>query len=189
MLSVFERSEAELAARLVLLAMADHAHDDGSSAFAAVPTLARKARVSERTAQRALRRLEEACEIVATGKTSRGVTRYHLAVVQGLALPSGIAGGDNLSPEVLSIRKRLSDGSGDNLTPLGRRFDAPPVTSATLDGELHPLVPDRWLENVGRHYAVDAHAFREEVARFGVSGAAAETLRANVLALYERRTP
>jgi len=51
---------------LVLLVLADHAHDDGTHAFPSVDTIARKARLSRRGAQLALRRLERLGAIVPT---------------------------------------------------------------------------------------------------------------------------
>lgn len=44
---------------IVLLAIADHAHDNGKSAWPSMPSIARKARCDERTARRVVRRLEE----------------------------------------------------------------------------------------------------------------------------------
>ena len=44
---------------LVLIVLATHAHEDGTSAFPAVETIAAKARVTRRTVQYALRRLEQ----------------------------------------------------------------------------------------------------------------------------------
>lgn len=115
-LAVLELSEARLAHRLVMVALADYAHDDGTNAFPSVPTIARKARVDERTVQRALRELEEAGELRATGKTRSGVAIWTLT-----------PGGDKLSPEGLG--NGSVTGSGDNLPPLGRQDATPPVTS------------------------------------------------------------
>jgi hypothetical protein len=56
---VFDHSPVEHRGDLlVLLVLADHAHDDGTRAFPSVETIARKARLSRRGAQLALRRLE-----------------------------------------------------------------------------------------------------------------------------------
>lgn len=54
---VWERSRAEGTDRLVLLAIADSANDDGGNAWPSVATLAGKAKVSERTVQRSIRAL------------------------------------------------------------------------------------------------------------------------------------
>lgn len=55
---VFRHSEAKLGARLVLLCLAEFAHDDGSRAFPSVATMCERTRMSERGVQEALRRLE-----------------------------------------------------------------------------------------------------------------------------------
>ena len=60
---VWEHSAAEGIELLVLLAIADHASDDGSDAWPSVETLAKKTRVSPRTVQRAVRSLEARGEL------------------------------------------------------------------------------------------------------------------------------
>lgn len=60
---VWEHSRARLNDRLVLLAIADQARDDGTDAWPSVPRLAAKAHVSERTVQRSIRALAELGEI------------------------------------------------------------------------------------------------------------------------------
>lgn len=58
MTQVWDSTEAKGTDRLVLLAIADSADDDGSNAWPSVARLAHKAQVSERTVQRAIRSLE-----------------------------------------------------------------------------------------------------------------------------------
>lgn len=57
---------------IVLLVLADCAHDDGSSAFPSVDTIAQRARRSRRTVQYALRDLEEGGHVVREGQTKQG---------------------------------------------------------------------------------------------------------------------
>jgi Helix-turn-helix domain len=87
---VLDESEARLGARLVLLALADYAHDDGSKAFPSVETLARKSKLSERGTRDALRKLEADGMVVSTGKTKYGTIIY---TVVG---PFNEQGGQNL---------------------------------------------------------------------------------------------
>ncbi len=61
---VWEKSKAEGSALLLLLAIADHAHDDGGGAYPSVETLAHKCRQTERNTQLLLRKLEEMGEII-----------------------------------------------------------------------------------------------------------------------------
>lgn len=58
MTQVWDSTEAKGTDRLVLLAIADSADDDGSNAWPSMARLAHKARVSERTVQRSIRTLE-----------------------------------------------------------------------------------------------------------------------------------
>lgn len=136
MVEVFERSTATLAARLVLLALADRAHDDGSNAYPSIETLAAAARVEPRTVQRALRQLERLCEIVPVGRTKWGTTVYHLAVVSPLSAP---AGGDKMSPKGSSSRTVQS--SGGRMSPdYGGRDRRPPGGRMPPLGEWEPVL-------------------------------------------------
>jgi hypothetical protein len=110
---VLKHSEARLGDRLVLLALAEHAHGDGSNAYAAVETLAHEARLSERQAQRCLRNLERDGAITPTGVASKGQVVYRLNMGRQIVTPtkshpdkSGVEGVTNpaeivsdLSPE------------------------------------------------------------------------------------------
>jgi hypothetical protein len=63
MAAVWEQSEAEGNDRLILLALADHADDETWSCWPSIARLAQKTRVSGRTVQRCLRKLEEIGEV------------------------------------------------------------------------------------------------------------------------------
>lgn len=78
--AVWEHSRQTLGARLVALALADYAHDDGSNAYPSIATLARKAHMSERNVQYALRRLEQAGEIERQGIHVSGTTIWRLTL-------------------------------------------------------------------------------------------------------------
>lgn len=108
---VLKNSESTGGCRLVLIVLADHAHDDGSNAYPSVATMAREARMSERAVQYALRKLEEAGEIVKTGVHPAGMTMYALTLQATLGAqilhpadsapgaPSGSAGVQPVAPE------------------------------------------------------------------------------------------
>lgn len=83
---VFEHSDAKLADRLVLLTLADYAHDDGRYAFPSVETIARKSRVGVSTARGCLRSLESAGEIRHVGETKHG-TRMYTVLMPKLGTP------------------------------------------------------------------------------------------------------
>jgi hypothetical protein len=73
MAAVFELDIAA-SEKLVLLAMADHARDDGTGCYPAVGLLARKTSQSRRGVQKIMRRLEEA-GLIAPSRVSRGGPR------------------------------------------------------------------------------------------------------------------
>ena len=75
---VWEHSEARASALLLLLALADFAHDDGGSIFPSVKTLAMKIRMSERQTQNLLRQLERAEEIEKVGFGPAGTNCYRI---------------------------------------------------------------------------------------------------------------
>lgn len=82
---VMRHSEAQLGARLVLFVLAEHAHDDGANAFPTVPTIMERTRMSRRSVQGALRRLEADEMISAQGVGPNGQTNYRVA----MASPGG----------------------------------------------------------------------------------------------------
>ncbi len=78
MAQVFDESEVTGNDRLILLALADEADDDGTGCYPSQDRLSHKARVPKRTVQRCLERLAEAGDIEITpGQRGRGhVTNY-----------------------------------------------------------------------------------------------------------------
>lgn len=71
---VWEHSRSTKSDRLVLLAIADFAHDDGADAYPFIETLAQKCRLDERTVKLAIGRLVELGELVVelqTGGSAR----------------------------------------------------------------------------------------------------------------------
>lgn len=80
---VFEHSQSTLADRLVLLAIADHANHDGLDAYPSIDHLARKAKVSRATVQRALTRLVELGELQIEHGSGRGHTSRYRVLTEG----------------------------------------------------------------------------------------------------------
>jgi Helix-turn-helix domain len=91
---VFDHSPVEHRGDLlVLLVLADHAHDDGTHAFPSVETIARKARLSRRGAQLALRRLERLGAIQETaGEGPRRPRSYRLIMGEATSPRTGCTG-------------------------------------------------------------------------------------------------
>jgi hypothetical protein len=118
---VFEHSEETLGRRLVLLALADYAHDDGSEAYPAVSSLAAKARMSERQVQRALRGMERDGTIVRDGKGPHQTTKWTIRM----------EGGDNLSGVTNRAGFRPEMSPDPSLDPLGVEEDSLRSSSST----------------------------------------------------------
>lgn len=81
---VWEHSRSAGADRLVLLAIADAANDLGRDAYPSLTTIARKANMDKRTAQRSVRNLIELGELkVAESAGPRGTHRYQIVIPKG----------------------------------------------------------------------------------------------------------
>jgi len=87
MTQVWEHSQAAGSQLLVLLAIADFA-DDLGKAWPSVPTLAKKARITKRHAQKVIRQLKDMGELAIDQKTSGhwGTNHYHITLK-----PEGVA--------------------------------------------------------------------------------------------------
>ncbi|MGF6549336.1 helix-turn-helix domain-containing protein [Paraburkholderia youngii] len=79
MSAVFERYPEGGGEMILALALADHAHDDGSHIYPSVETLAEKTRQSERAVQYQLRRMEKSGWLILVGqkKGGRGNSREY----------------------------------------------------------------------------------------------------------------
>lgn len=77
---VLTNSDERLGRRLVLLVLADYAHDDGTRAFPSVDTMADKSRMSRSQVQRVLRQLLDSGAITKTGTTSTGTNIYAVSM-------------------------------------------------------------------------------------------------------------
>ena len=108
---VWENSRAEGTDRLVLLALADYAGDDGY-AYPSVARLALKARISTRTVQRCIRSLMALGEVTVSPNQGRGGANVYRVQMRQFDTPA------NLTP--------VPDSHPDNsspVTPVTRRGD------------------------------------------------------------------
>jgi hypothetical protein len=131
---VWAHSRATESELIVLLAIADFA-DDAGYAYPSTATLAAKARISERTAQRAIRRLEQMGEITVDAQAGqRGCNLYRLFTPAPASTPQA----QGVTP--VTPRGDTGDG-GDKLTgvtpvtPRGDTGDAKGVTPVTPRGD------------------------------------------------------
>ncbi len=135
---VFEHSRSTLGARLVLLAIANHADRDGDNSFASVATLAEEAHLSERQVQRAIASLLADGELELVGRHGSRADRmtnvYRLPGVQ-------LHGATNRHP--------AGAHGVTSATPRGDIYDAHGVT---------PMSPEPSLEPSGNRSSQDASA-------------------------------
>lgn len=93
---VWDNSQSEGAARLVLLAIADCANASGGDAWPSVAELCRKTRLSERGVQKAIRKLTEVGELRVMRNTGRGRTNRYRIVME---TPHPVRGSEAGNPE------------------------------------------------------------------------------------------
>ena len=116
---VWGSSAQKGSALLLLLAVADHAHDDGAGAYPSIQTLAAKSRLTPRAVQGILNRLEAAGELIIQRRTGpHQVNVYTVpmmlrseAPATDTDLPIGANGG---GPE-----PAVPEGDGENFSPSG----------------------------------------------------------------------
>jgi hypothetical protein len=85
---VLEQSEATLADRLVLLAIANHADARGWNAYPSVPRIAEEARVAEATVYRSLSTLEQSGELIVHRHPGRS-NKYVIAALNPSQIERG----------------------------------------------------------------------------------------------------
>ena len=105
---------------MVLLAIADHAHDDGGGAYPSIDTLAFKSRLSTRQVKRVLHELVESGELVIEPNAGpRGANLYTVTFERGEEKEE--AGGDKMSP--LTEPAGGEEAEGDIPGKVGPEFD------------------------------------------------------------------
>lgn len=89
---VLERSESRLSAQLGMIWIANYAKPDGSGAYPSITTLARKAKLSDRTAQVAIKELQQLGEVhVELNAGPHGANLYSLPLMRGKKIsPLGV---------------------------------------------------------------------------------------------------
>lgn len=172
---VWKESAAEGGARLVLLALAHFANDDGD-AWPSVPSLAGRTRMTERNVQLCLRQLQTTGEITLSKGGGRSVTNRYRITLKG----------EDLSPKLVHPSRET-------------------VKSATEKGEKHdietvkPASPDTSVGKVNeRSYTlggvraatilpVDEAFIRELGARYGTALGGEHVVRSKVARLQGAR--
>lgn len=113
---VWEHSEAKGSAKLVLLALADHAGQDGGDAYPSVRRLAARCGLSERTVQSAIEGLEALGEIEVERRCGpRGTNRFRLPMTPADLAPPQISHPAESAPR--PRRSRTSPPQNLRVTP------------------------------------------------------------------------
>lgn len=135
MTSVWEKSQHKGSTLLLLLAIADYAHDDGTGAWPSIDTLAKKTRMSVRNTQRLVDTLRASGEVtVISGGGPHGTNLYAVVLagdkLSGVTFPapdvtrSVMNDGVGLDLEVglvdSSVRESLGDIPGEETSELDR---------------------------------------------------------------------
>ena len=117
---VLEESEATLADRLVLLAIANHADGRGWNAWPTVPQIAREARVDRATVFRALGDLEASGELCIERRRGRS-NMYGITAMMGSQIATGRG-----SQDATGKGSQIATGGVANCDERGRRMRPEP---------------------------------------------------------------
>lgn len=115
---VLEESKHKGSALLLLLILANHAHEDGRYAFPSVATMARYTRMGRRNVQTLLRKLEASGELQEMGIHNSGTVIYRIV------LPGLERGGAKFAPPAKKGAQARSPG-GDQAITGGAITDSP----------------------------------------------------------------
>lgn len=161
---VLDNSEATLGGRLVLLVLAEHAHDDGRESYPALDTIARRSRLSRKGARDALKRLEREGHIERDGQGDAGQVKWRVIMPGGTTPPADRRGvGDDVRGGVVA--------SSD------REASTPEPTTEPSNTEPSPINSPPWPDS-----AIPTTVNRKHVR------VAEAALAGRVLAYWQRRT-
>lgn len=151
---VWEHSTAKGSELLLLLAIADTADDRGRNAFPSISTLAGKTRMSRRTVQRLVVKLEADGHLVLRREGGRRSNSYELVCESPSETPKTPAldpvddppepspAGDNLTPGQVVTGDNLSPLRGDRLSPQGCHSHVTPGVTQPCHPNHHVTVLD-----------------------------------------------
>jgi hypothetical protein len=124
---------------VVLMELANYAHDDGRHAFPSMATIARNGRMSRPTVARVLDRLEHVHHLIAkeqSGKAKGTSNRYRILINEQPRMPAELEEGSPLDPVVAPV-PNLFDGYPQGVNPDARGVyhgDAPQGVSPRARG-------------------------------------------------------
>lgn len=146
MAAVWEHATAKGGERLLLLAIADYAKDDGSGAWPSLQRLAEKTLFSERNVRYLLRKLEESGELaIHHGAGPHGANRYTITLVNWQpACEADEQGGKDCPPPAKFAPAKIAPG-GQNPSQGGAKFSPEGGKVFTVGGQ--PVAPDPLLNH------------------------------------------
>jgi hypothetical protein len=135
---VLEHSEAKLADRLVLIAIANHADARGWNAWPSIEKIAEEAGVHDVTVWRSVKALEELAELAVERRPGRP-NRYRLPALDPLQSATGEGLQDARGGPPANRKKPLAS----RKKPLNRMQGEPsePSRTVTRAGATHPALP------------------------------------------------
>lgn len=137
---VWKSSRAEPTDRLVLLAIADAANDQGADAYPSMATLTAKTNLHERSIQRALKRLVELGELVVYANAGpRGCNRYRIPMTPGTESPPAQRRGGSKSPRQTTTPAESPVTPGTEPPPPRQPATPPPGTAPPEPSLTHPI--------------------------------------------------
>jgi hypothetical protein len=122
---VWESSNTVGTDRLVLLAIADRASDEGMDAWPSIGTLARKTRLHDRTVQRCIRNIEALGELEVRKKDGAHGTNVYVVRMDALSL---------MGTSRPNARRSRQTATGVNLPPGGTGATSPPAQAPPPPG-------------------------------------------------------
>lgn len=120
---VYQYSEARGNERLILLAIADEANDDGTNAYPGIATIAHKARVNERTTMRCIASLERDGRLIVIRPDikGRGHHNTYVVVMREPAFDTAPGTVEEKGDEVSPFPSEDPQEKGDKVSPFNER--------------------------------------------------------------------
>lgn len=150
MTAVWEHSQHKGSELLLLLALADFAHDDGSSIYPSNAKLCEKVRMVERSVRYILRKLERSGELVVEGKHHAGTTRYRIDMA--------LLGGAKIAPAKIAPRQNDANKGAKSSVTGGQPIAPDPLVKNHQ--ETPEETDDQFIRRVSLRYKITSSAAR-----------------------------
>jgi len=154
MAAVWDYAQAKGGERLLLLAIADNAKDDGTGAWPSLTRLCAKTKFSERNVRYLLRKLEEAGELVIQpGAGPHGCNLYRVVLAGWHPEQEDMSQWQKLPPAKIAPRQNPSQGGAKSVAGRGKDFTEGGQPIAPDPSVNHQLEPSREPSDVDVQFA------------------------------------